>query len=121
MRKYRQLWRRRFSVRRGRDRYDAIFGDDYETVAPNFKFFAEEAARDFSFAQTIGSLRELVVRIVAQRRRENRMSTDSLGVIMQVRDRDSGEAMPDAQLAREILNLVVAGHETTARLHVRLR
>ena len=41
---------------------------------------------------------------------------DSLAVMMQARDRDSGEPMPDAQLAREVLNLVVAGHETTASL-----
>jgi cytochrome P450 len=94
----------------------SIFGDDYETVAPNFKFFAEEQARDFGFAQSIGPLRELVVRIMMQRRRANRMSADSLGVMMQARDRDSGEPMPDAQLAREVLNLVVAGHETTASL-----
>ena len=94
----------------------SIFGDDYETVAPHFKFFADEVTRDFKFAQTLGLLRELVLRIVAQRRRENRMSTDSLGVMMQARDRDSGEPMSDAQLAREVLNLVVAGHETTASL-----
>jgi cytochrome P450 len=93
-----------------------IFGDDYETVAPDFKFFVEESARDFEFAQTIRSLRELVIRIVTQRRSENRISEDSLGVMMQARDRDSREAMPDAQLAREVMNLVVAGHETTASL-----
>ena len=60
----------------------SIFGDDYETVAPHFKFFADEVTRDFRFAQTLGLLRELVLRIVAQRRRENRMSTDSLGVMI---------------------------------------
>lgn len=94
----------------------SIFGDDYETVASDFKFFAEEATRDLRFAQTLGSLRELILSVVAKRRRENRRSTDSLGVIMQGRDRDSGEPMPDAQLAREVVNLVVAGHETTAAL-----
>ena len=94
----------------------SIFGDDYKTAAPQFKFFAEEAARDLHFAQTLDPLRKLVLWIVAQRRRENRISADSLGVMMQARDRDSGQPMPDAQLAREVLNLVVAGHETTASL-----
>ena len=28
----------------------SIFGDDYQTVAPQFQFFVEEAARDFKFA-----------------------------------------------------------------------
>jgi cytochrome P450 len=94
----------------------SIFGEDYETVAPHFQFFAEEAARDFKFAQSLGPLKELILRTVAQRRREDRAAADTLGVMMQARDREHGEPMPDAQLAREVLNLVVAGHETTASL-----
>ena len=35
---------------------------------------------------------------------------------MQARDRERGEPMPDAQLAREVMTLIVAGHETTAGL-----
>lgn len=94
----------------------SIFGDDYEIAAPHFTFFAEESARNFRFAQELSPLRELILQIVAQRRRESRTSTDTLGRLMQARDRERGELMPDAQLAREILNLVVAGHETTASL-----
>ena len=33
---------------------------------------------------------------------------------MQARDRESGEGMTDSQLAKEIMTLIVAGHETTA-------
>lgn len=99
----------------------SIFGDDYETVAPQFKFFAEEAGRDLGFAQALGPLRKLVLQIVAQRRREQDLRgrpprTDTLQVMMQARDREGGRPMPDPQLAREVLNLVVAGHETTASL-----
>src|SRR3984957_10620488 len=94
----------------------AIFGVDYHTVAPHFQFFAEEAARDFTFAQSLAALRELILRIVAGRRSQNRDAADTLGVMIQARDREGGEHMPDAQLAREVLNLVVAGHETTASL-----
>ena len=94
----------------------SIFGDDYHTVAPHFQFFAEEAARDFTFAQSLAPLRELILRIVAGRRSQNRDAADTLGVMIQARDREGGEHMPDAQLAREVLNLVVAGHETTASL-----
>ena len=93
-----------------------IFGDDYETVAPHFRFFAEESARDFKFAQELGALGKLVLQIVTQRRRENRAATDSLGTMMDARDRDRGQPMSDAQLVREVLTLVVAGHETTASL-----
>jgi cytochrome P450 len=94
----------------------SIFGDDYDTVAPNFQFFAEEAARELTFAQRLASLKELILRIVAGRRRENIDATDTLGVMMKARDRERGERMADAQLAREVVNLVVAGHETTASL-----
>jgi cytochrome P450 len=94
----------------------SIFGDDYETAAPRFQFFAEEAARDFRFAQSLAALRELILQIVAERRRENIAAVDTLGVMMQARDRARGEPMADTQLAREVVNLVVAGHETTASL-----
>ena len=93
-----------------------IFGDDYETVAPHFRLFAEESARDFKFAQELDALGKLVLQIVTQRRRENRAATDSLGTMMDARDRDRGQPMSDAQLVREVLTLVVAGHETTASL-----
>ena len=36
--------------------------------------------------------------------------------MMDARDRDRGQPMSDAQLVREVLTLVVAGHETTASL-----
>ncbi len=35
-------------------------------------------------------------------------------MLMEARDRDTGQAMPDRQLVSEIMTLVVAGHETTA-------
>lgn len=99
----------------------SIFGDDYESVAPHFKFFAEEAGRDLGFAQALPPLRKLVLQIVAQRRGEQDLGgrsppMDTLDVMIQARDRDGGMPMPDPQLAREVLNLVVAGHETTASL-----
>ena len=33
---------------------------------------------------------------------------------MEARDRESGQGMSDAQLTKEIMTLIVAGHETTA-------
>ncbi len=94
----------------------AIFGDDYATVAPYFNVLAEESARNFEFAQTFRPLGKVILQIAAQRRRDSATATDFLGKMMQSRDRERGEPMPDAQLAREVLTLVVAGHETTAGL-----
>ena len=94
----------------------AVFGDDYATVAPHFKFLAEGTARNLEFAQAFRPLGEIVRQIAAQRRRDSATATDFLGRLMQARDRARGEPMPDAQLAREILTIIVAGHETTASL-----
>jgi cytochrome P450 len=94
----------------------SIFGDDYEAVAPKFESLAAEATRDFRFAEILGPLRKLVLDLRAQRRHKGGTYADTLGVLMEARDREHGKPMPEAQLAREIINLVVAGHETTASL-----
>ena len=94
----------------------AIFGDDYATVAPNFNILAEESARNFEFAGAFRPLGKIILEIAAQRRRDNIMATDFLGRLMRARDRERGQPMPDAQLVREVMTLVVAGHETTAGL-----
>ena len=94
----------------------SIFGADYEAVASDFAVFADETARDLKFVETLHPLRERVLQIVSRRRAENRLDDDILGITMQGRDRTSGDPMTDAQLGREVVNLVVAGHETTASL-----
>ncbi len=92
----------------------AIFGRDYEEVAPHFSILSDELARDLQFAQAFRALGKIVVRVAARRRKEDISSTDILGMLMAARDRDSGQAMPDHQLVNEIMTLIVAGHETTA-------
>jgi len=92
----------------------SIFGDDYERVAQSFSILSSEPARDLSFAQAFRSLGKIVLQIASQRREENRTSADILSVLMEARDRESGQAMPDRQLVNEIMTLIVAGHETTA-------
>jgi cytochrome P450 len=94
----------------------SIFGDDYEAVAPSFRIFAQESARNFEFGTTVRTLGNLILQVTEQRRREGRESLDILGRLMKARDREHGQPMPDDQLAREIMTLVVAGHETTASL-----
>jgi cytochrome P450 len=92
----------------------AIFGDDYATVAPQFDILADEPARNLEFAVAFRHLGKRIIEIAERRRRDGTMAADFLGSMMQARDRDRGEPMPDGQLAREALTLVVAGHETTA-------
>jgi cytochrome P450 len=94
----------------------AIFGDDTEAVAPHFKILADEQARDLQFAQLFQRVGPIVRQIAEQRRRNETGASDFLQIMMQGRDREHGEPMSDTQLVREVMTLVVAGHETTAGL-----
>jgi len=90
-----------------------IFGDDYDTVGSHFDLLSQEKARDMRFAYSFRALRKIMLEVIDRRRRRV-TGADALGTLMQVRDRQSGVLMEDAQLIDEILTLVVAGHETTA-------
>lgn len=94
----------------------AIFGDDNEVAAPHFKILAMGSARNLQFAHVLQRAGQAVRRIVEQRRHNGTSASDFLQIMMQGRDRDHGEPMSDVQLVREVMTLVVAGHETTAGL-----
>jgi cytochrome P450 len=90
-----------------------IFGADYHRVRAHFDVIAEES-RNLEFAQTCRSLAEIIITVVRQRRAAGRACDDILGGMMRARQRQGGDPMPEAQVAREALTLVIAGHETTA-------
>lgn len=93
----------------------SIFGDDYDAVSPRFRVVSDDAARDLGFAVMFTALAPSIIDIAEERRRTGRTAQrDFLGWLMQARDRESGEGMTDSQLAKEIMTLIVAGHETTA-------
>ncbi len=92
----------------------SIFGDDSEGVAPHFNILSDEPARNLGFAQAFRPLGKIVAEVANRRRSQNRTATDILGMLMEARDRKSGQVMPDGQLVREIMTIIVAGHETTA-------
>ena len=89
----------------------AIFSDDYPEVAPHFSILSEESERDLQFAQMFRALGSVILRVAAKRKNG---AADMLGMLMQARDRDTGQGMSDNQLINEINTLIVAGHETTA-------
>jgi cytochrome P450 len=91
----------------------SIFGDDYDRVAPHFKILSDESARNLQFAQRFTPLGKMVSGVAGERRKQNRTAADFLGMLMAARN-PKGQAMPDSQLVREIMTLIVAGHETTA-------
>lgn len=91
----------------------AIFGADYATIAPHFEIVSEDS-RGLEFAQMFTTLGKVIIELAARRRRDAIEAADILGWVMHARDREHGAPMPDAQLAREIMTLIVAGHETTS-------
>jgi len=92
----------------------SIFGEDYERVRRHFDVLANEAARDVQFAEDFRAS-GLVISEIAARRRQNRaQSPDILGLLVNARDAETGDAMTERQLVSEIKTLIVASHETTA-------
>ena len=84
-----------------------------EGVSP-FDLLTTETRRDLPFAAKFRSLTRHVLTMINARRQERRVEMDLLSMLMEARDRDTGEAMPDRALLDEIMTLIVAGHETTA-------
>jgi cytochrome P450 len=92
----------------------AIFSDDYGQVATHFRILSDEAMRDLQFAQAFRALKQKVMQVVSHRRTNNIIAPDILGMLMETREAESGQAMAESQLINEVMTLVVAGHETTA-------
>lgn len=92
----------------------SIFGEDYEQVAPHFSILSDESTRNLQFAETFRPLGKKVVEVATERRKQNRIATDMLGMLMAARDRNTDKGMSDRELVSEIMTLIVAGHETTA-------
>ncbi len=65
------------------------------------------------FRRARAVLDEIVLRLIAQRRRSGEDRGDALSMLLACRD-DDGKRLSDAQVRDEVMTLFVAGHETTA-------
>jgi len=79
-----------------------------------FEVVTREQERNLQFAYKFRQLTKLVAELVSQRRAEGRDEFDFLGMLMNARDKATGEPMGERALIDEVMTLVVAGHETTA-------
>ncbi|HET7786576.1 MAG TPA: cytochrome P450 [Myxococcales bacterium] len=66
------------------------------------------------FRRALATLDQVVLRIIAERRRNPGDRGDLLSMLMESRDEDTGESMDDRQLRDEAMTIFLAGHETTA-------
>ncbi|HYH97043.1 cytochrome P450 [Hyalangium sp.] len=71
-------------------------------------------AYDRAFRRANHTLREVVARVIAERRQRLEDRGDLLSMFMLARDEETGEQMDDAHLENEVLTMMLAGHETTA-------
>ena len=97
----------------------SIFGVDLDRIieregANPFDLLTRETKRDIPFAIKFRALTKFVKGVIETRRAEDRVEHDFLSMLMQARDRDSGDPMADRALLDEVMTLIVAGHETTA-------
>lgn len=97
----------------------AIFGDDLDTMSAAhggnpFAMLTDHIERNLAFAYKFRSLSKLILDCINRRRTSRQHCPDLLSMLMEARDRKSGEPMPDRQLLDEVMTLIVAGHETTA-------
>ncbi len=98
---------------------NAIFSEDLLTLTSlkgnnPFDLLTKETERNLQFAMKFRSLGPVIQKIVDQRRAQGRVCHDFLSMLMESRDKETGQPMPDKQLLDEVMTLVIAGHETTA-------
>ena len=97
----------------------AIFGRDLDRMSAElggnpFEVVTREQERNLQFAYKFRSLTKLVARLIERRRADGEEHFDYVSMLMNARDKDTGETMGERELIDEIMTLVVAGHETTA-------
>lgn len=92
----------------------SIFGADLPQVAERFALITHEQARDLEFVYKFRALGAFVGKIMKRRRTGAERHFDYLSLLMEARDKRTGEHMSDREVIDEALTLVVAGHETTA-------
>jgi cytochrome P450 len=92
----------------------SIFGRDLPQLSEAFQLVTKDQARNLQFAFKFRSLTKLVAAVIQRRRAGNEEHFDFVGMLMNARDKETGEPMSERALIDEILTLVVAGHETTA-------
>jgi enediyne biosynthesis protein E7 len=97
----------------------SIFGRDLDRLSKElggnpFEVVTREQVRDLQFAYKFRSLTKLVAQLIARRRASSEEHFDYVAMLMNARDKESGEPMGERELIDEIMTLIVAGHETTA-------
>jgi len=71
-------------------------------------------ARNQRFQRALRTLDEVIYHLIHLRQSAGSPGEDLLGMLLQARDEETGDPMPDRQLRDEVITLLIAGHETVA-------
>lgn len=97
----------------------AIFGPDYDNRLMRdgenpFSFLSQDSTRDLRIVMKMRKLRELLLRIISERRASNESDHhDFLSAYLTASDKN-GDKFSDDELLDELMTLIVAGYETSA-------
>jgi cytochrome P450 len=69
---------------------------------------------NLGFKRARAQLDAVVLGVIEGRRRGGEQHDDLLGMLMSMKDPETGESMDDLQLRDEVMTIFLAGHETTA-------
>ncbi|MDX2012321.1 MAG: cytochrome P450 [Myxococcaceae bacterium] len=70
--------------------------------------------RNLGFRRALRTLDDVVLGLIAERRKGGGPTGDLLAMLMEATDPETGEGMSNAQLRDEVMTIFLAGHETTA-------
>jgi len=70
--------------------------------------------QNLRFRRAMQTVDQIVYRIIAQHRSGKGANTDLLGMLLDVRDEETGQGLGDTELRNETITFLLAGHETTA-------
>lgn len=88
----------------------------YRTMAPLAPPPRVPTRRNRAFNQAMSELNGIIYRILNDRRRNGNDEVDLLSMLLEVRDEETGEGIPDQQMRDEIATLLLGGYETTSNL-----
>jgi cytochrome P450 len=86
----------------------------YRFEVPFYPHTSVPTPRNLRHRAALRALDQAVYGIIEARRRGETGGDDLLGLLMRVRDEETGQGMSDKQLRDEVITLFIAGHETTA-------
>jgi cytochrome P450 len=81
---------------------------------PLFIYYTHWDGSFKEFSKKLATSDTIIYDIIDKKKRDGADGNDLVSMLLQSKDADTGESMPDKQLRDELLTIYVAGHETSA-------